>query len=183
VYVQVELDTRADSTAANSRVQNTVSGLQDEIKSLKNQLQRTESEKESLENQARLSGSSGIFGAGGFGGGHGGNGKEKATIFALENELQALRRENLKLMEQDRSVSPSHALFILHASLTKSWMSYRTLRLRHPSDRERRPLSILLLHLVLNEHCPSAAVLPIPKFKLSKPKSNISDPKRCLVSI
>jgi hypothetical protein len=105
VTCHVELDTRADSAATNNRVQNTVNGLQDEIKSLKSQLQRTELEKETLENQARLSGNGGIFGSGGFGGGHGGNGKEKATIFALENELQALRRENLRLMEQDRSVS------------------------------------------------------------------------------
>jgi hypothetical protein len=100
-----ELDTRADSAAATNRVQNTVNGLQDEIKSLKNQLQRTQSEKETLENQARLSGGGGIFGAGGFGSRHGGNGKEKAIILALENEMQALRRENLRLMEQDRSVS------------------------------------------------------------------------------
>jgi len=81
-----------------------VNHLKEEIKNLKSELKRSEFAKETLENQARIGGSGGGFGGGGYGG-HGGNGQERSTIISLEGELQALRRENLRLMEQDRSVS------------------------------------------------------------------------------
>jgi hypothetical protein len=81
-----------------------VNSLKEEITKLKSELLRVESAKETLENQARMGGSGGVFGGSGFGG-HGGNGQDRSTIIALENEMQALRRENLRLMQQDRDVS------------------------------------------------------------------------------
>lgn len=81
-----------------------MNNLKEEVKNLKSELKRSEFAKETLENQARFGGIGGAFGGGGFGG-HGGNGQERSTIISLEGELQALRRENLRLMEQDRSVS------------------------------------------------------------------------------
>jgi ATP-dependent Clp protease ATP-binding subunit ClpA len=104
IPASLELDARGNSSAAAARVQSTVNGLQEEIKSLKRQLEKVQSEKETLENEARLSSSGGIFGNGGFGGQAGSN-KDRSTIMTLENEVAALRRENLKLMQQSRSVS------------------------------------------------------------------------------
>lgn len=93
-----ELDSRSQSMAGTSRIADVHAQLELRVKSLEADLKRSESEKETL--RAEVSSSSG----GSFMNGFGGGGGERTKILNLENEVEGLRKENVRLMEESRKV-------------------------------------------------------------------------------
>ncbi len=94
-----ELDSRSQTSASTSRVADVHAQLILKVKSLEADLKRSESEKETLRAEASTSG------GGSFMNGFGGGGGERTKILNLENEVEGLRKENVRLMEESRKVS------------------------------------------------------------------------------
>lgn len=96
-----ELDSRlSNSSTSQSRIQEAHSALQVKIKSLEAQLQRVEAEKESLKVDASFADRNAAF-RGHVAGGE----REKDTVSSLERLVADLRKENIKLIEENKKVS------------------------------------------------------------------------------
>lgn len=96
--LQYELDSMRDGSSkgsANTRINETHIALQAQIKQLESTLARSESEKETLKAEKELGDLPG------FKRGDGSN--DRSLIFTLETQLEAVRRENVKLMEESRT--------------------------------------------------------------------------------
>lgn len=95
-----EIDVSRDGSnnaKAQSRIQDQHASLQTRIKELEAALSRSESEKETLRAESSLSEVAGYKREGGA--------NDRSVIFELQNQLELVRRENVKLMEQSRNVS------------------------------------------------------------------------------
>lgn len=96
-----EIDVSRDgtNTKAQSRIQDQHATLQARIKELEAALSRSESEKETLRAESSLKDISGYKREGGS--------SDRGLVLELENQLETVRRENIKLMQQNRDVSPA----------------------------------------------------------------------------
>lgn len=96
-----EIDVSRDgtNTKAQSRIQDQHATLQARIKELEAALSRSESEKETLRAESSLKDISGYKREGGS--------SDRGLVLELENQLETVRRENIKLMQQSRDVSPA----------------------------------------------------------------------------
>ncbi|KAJ9118629.1 hypothetical protein QFC22_003849 [Naganishia vaughanmartiniae] len=93
-----ELDLRLNnSSTSQSRIQEAHAALQVKIKSLEAQLQRVEAEKESLKVDASFADRNAAF-RGHVAGGE----REKDTVSSLERLVADLRKENIKLIEENK---------------------------------------------------------------------------------
>jgi hypothetical protein len=99
LYTTPELDSKSQSSGPISRVTDMHATLEAKIKSLEADLKRSESEKETI--LVEMSANTGFLP--GFGASSGVN--ERTKILNLENQVEGLRKENIRLMEESRKVS------------------------------------------------------------------------------
>ncbi len=94
-----ELDSRSQTGESTNRMAEINSALEAQIKSLQSDLQRVQSAKESLQNELNAASAGGVMGNMGNSGGG-----ERTKILNLENQVEGLRKENMRLMEETRKV-------------------------------------------------------------------------------